>query len=127
MPEYKIMVVDDEMEIVRAVGMRLMVAGYKVITALDGGMAIGMAEIERPDLVILDIGMPHADGHKVAACLRENPRTWLTPIIYLTARTSEEDKARAYQSGAVAYLTKPFKTQDLLGVVSRALIPHATC
>src|SRR5437879_9627825 len=126
MPPYKVMVVDDEMDIVRAVGMRLMIAGYKVVSAVDGAMAIGVAESELPDLVILDIGMPYADGHAVASRLRDNPKTRLTPIIFLTARTSTEDRAQAYGAGAVAYVTKPFKTQDLLGVVSRALVPHAT-
>jgi DNA-binding response OmpR family regulator len=117
---YKVLVVDDELEIVRAIGMRLQSAGYEVVSATDGAMATELVTLESPDLVILDLGMPCIDGHTVAGRLRDHVKTLLTPIIFLTARTTEEDRTRAYQVGAVAYLTKPFQSYELLNAVSRA-------
>ncbi len=117
----KVLVADDEMEIVRAVTMRLRAAGYQVISARDGMEATQMAVCEAPDLVILDIGMPCGDGHTVAQRLQNNTRTMMTPIVFLTARTSEADRARAAEARPVGYLTKPFKSQELLDLVARAL------
>ncbi len=119
--EPKVLVVDDEIEIVKAVSMRLRSAGYGVISARDGQMATQMALHEAPDLVILDIGMPCGDGHTVAQRLLAQAETMSTPIIFLTARDSEDDRRRAFQAGAIAYINKPFASQDLLAVVSRAL------
>jgi DNA-binding response OmpR family regulator len=117
----KILVVDDEVEIVRAVSMRLRAAGYEVIAAHDGMMATKLAIRESPDLVIMDIGMPCGDGHVVAERLLTNFGTSATPIVFLTARTAESDRARAAENHAAGYLTKPFKAEELLTTVSRAL------
>ena len=121
MSQAKILVVDDEQDIVRALTMRLRAAGYTVISAKNGETAVRMASKLSPDLVIMDIGMPCGDGHAVVRQLAENAETLATPIIFLTAQTSENDRTRAYKAGAVGYLTKPFKSQSLLTVVSRAL------
>ena len=121
MSQAKILVVDDEQEIVRALTLRLRAAGYRVISAKDGETAVRMASKLSPDLVIMDIGMPCGDGHAVVRQLAENAETLATPIIFLTAQTSEKDRTQAYKAGAVGYLTKPFKSQSLLTVVSRAL------
>ena len=121
MSQAKILVVDDEPEIVRALTMRLRAAGYKVISAKDGETAVRMANKFAPNLAIVDIGMPCGDGHNVVRQFAENPDTLALPVIFLTAQTSEKDRTRAYKAGAVGYLTKPFKSQSLLAVVSRAL------
>jgi two-component system KDP operon response regulator KdpE len=121
MSQAKILVVDDEMEIVRAVTMRLRAAGYEVIAAHDGLMATQLAIREQPDLVILDIGMPCGDGHTVAQRLQNQMGTMSTPIIFLTARTAEADRKQAAEVRAAGYLTKPFKPEELLSTVSRAL------
>lgn len=121
MPQAKILVVDDEQEIVRMLTMRLRTAGYQVISATDGESAVRMASKLSPHLVIMDIGLPCGNGHAAVRHLAENIETVDTPVIYLTARTAEEDRTRAYQAGAVGYLTKPFKAQELLAVVSRAI------
>ena len=117
----KILVVDDEQDIVRMLMMRLRAAGYEVVTANTGTVAIRMAEMTVPDLLILDIGMPDADGHVVASRLQENTKTSRIPIIFLSARTSEKDRTLAYKAGVCRYLTKPFKPEELLATVSRAL------
>lgn len=117
----RIMIVDDEPDIVKAVGMRLRSAGYDILAAADGLTATQCAVQEKPDLIILDIGLPAGDGHTVARRLRDNLKTFSTPVIYLTARNSQEDLRKAAAVGAAGYLVKPFRTEDLLGVVARVL------
>src|SRR5437016_5830520 len=109
MSKAMILVADDDVDIVRAVTMRLQFAGYEVISATDGKMATRLAFDAAPDLVILDIGMPHSDGHTVAQNMLASDDAKCTPIIFLTARVSEEDRAKAFQAGVCRYLTKPFK------------------
>lgn len=117
----KIMVVDDEEDVVRALGMRLKSAGYEVITAMDGMSATQMAVKHQPDLILLDIGMPGGDGHTVAQRLKSNLKTLTVPIIYLTARANQEDMRKATDLGAAGYLLKPFKSERLLSLVERVL------
>jgi len=121
MPTGKILVVDDEVDIVRMINIRLRANGYTVVTANDGGEAMRVALQTHPDLVILDVGLPHDDGYTVAQKLLENSKTRSIPIIFLTGRTSEEDRTRAYKAGTARYLTKPCKAQDLLDTVERAM------
>ena len=122
MPHAKIMIVDDEMDLVRALTLRFKSAGYEVIQALDGLSATQVAVQEQPDVIVLDIGLPAGDGHTVTERLRNNPKLMATPVVYLTARSSDEDKRRAAAQGAAAYLTKPFKTEELLDVVKRLVV-----
>jgi DNA-binding response OmpR family regulator len=121
MSQTKILVVDDEVEIVRAVAMRLKSAGYEVIAAHDGITATQLAIREKPDLVIMDIGLPCGDGHVITQRLLDNVETMSTPIIYLTARTADVDRKKAAAIGAAGYLTKPYRAEELLDTVSRAL------
>ena len=116
----KVLVVDDEKDITRAIAKRLRFSGYQVSTAGDGDEALRLALDESPDVVIMDIGLPEQDGHQIAQHLFTMSETMSTPIIFLTARIAEEDRTRAYQLGAVAYLTKPFQSYELLSAVSRA-------
>jgi DNA-binding response OmpR family regulator len=117
----KILVVDDETEIVRAVSLRLKAAGYTVIAAHDGMMATQLAIHESPDLVIMDIGMPCGNGHVVMERLLNNVETESTPVIFLTARTGEADRNKALANQAAGYVTKPFNPNELLQTVSQAL------
>ena len=121
MSQAKILVVDDEQDIVRVLTMRLRAAGYKVISAKDGLIGTKMAIQESPDLVILDIGMPCGNGHTLVERMMKNVKTMTTPFIFLTACTSEEDRQKAADARAAEYLTKPFKTQELLDTVLHAL------
>jgi DNA-binding response OmpR family regulator len=80
----KILVVDDERDIVKVLVIRLQSSGYEVITAFDGAQGVFMAHKEKPDLVILDIRMPAGDGFSVAERLKRSSHTWTIPIIFLT-------------------------------------------
>jgi DNA-binding response OmpR family regulator len=117
----KIMVVDDEPDVVKALAIRLNSWGFDVIWASDGVSATIMAVNEMPDAILLDIGIPDGDGHTVAERLRTSERTRTTPVIYLTARTASEDIRTAKMSGAFDYITKPFFAADLLTALNRAL------
>ena len=121
MANRKILIVDDELDVVRVVSMRLRSAGYDVITASDGMTATKMAVSQAPDLIILDIGMPCGDGHTVAARLQNNVNTMSIPTLFLTARTSPKDRIKAVEAGAVGFLTKPYRPKELLELVSRAI------
>ncbi len=121
MSKARILVVDDEPDIVRSVCMRLTAAGYETLSAMDSLQATNLAIKERPDLVILDIGMPAGGGHVVVERLRENANTFATPVIYLTARTTAADYQKAREGGVEKYLTKPFDSGELLAAVEEVL------
>ena len=117
MSKRKVLVVDDEPDIVRALSLRLKSNGYDVVIARDGLQATATAVREEPDLVILDIGMPCGDGHTVALRLRDNSKTCMVPIIALTARTAESDRMKAEENGVTRYFTKPFDPDTLMTAV----------
>lgn len=117
----KILIVDDEPEILKSVSLRLKSKGYDVLTASDGFQATNTAMSENPSLVILDICMPAGDGHEVVKQLRVSERTRHIPIIFLTARTSEEDYRQAVECGVERYITKPFQPEKLMTAVEELL------
>ena len=121
MAKWKILIVDDEPDIILTVGKRLRANGYEVISAMDGMQATRAAIQEQPDLIILDIGIPAGDGHVVMERLRESPKTWSIPIIFLTASTSEQDRQRAKNQGTVMYVTKPHDPDKLLTAIGAIL------
>lgn len=121
MTKQKILIVDDEVDLVRSLSIWLCANGYEVVTATDGVEATKMAIHEQPDVIILDIGMPAGDGHVVAERLRDSPKTWPIPIIFLTASASEQDHQRATEQGAVMYITKPFDPDKLLTAIGAIL------
>lgn len=119
--EGRVLIVDDEPEIIKALAMRLRWAGYEVISASDGLSATQTAIREQPDAIVLDIGLPAGDGHLVAHRLNENLKTMSIPVIYLTARDSAEDRKRASDLGAFDYITKPFRPERLLETLAKVL------
>lgn len=120
MPE-KILVVDDDMDTLRLVGLMLERQGYQVIAANNGKQALTMAESEQPDLVLLDVMMPDLDGYEVTRQLRENPRTHLIPIIMFTAKTQTDDKLLGFEVGADDYVTKPTQPRELFAHIRAVL------
>jgi DNA-binding response OmpR family regulator len=114
----KILVVDDERLIVDSVKYGLQKEGYGVVAAYDGDQAIGLAQQESPDLVLLDVQLPKRDGWAVCRAIRESSRV---PIIMLTARGEEADKVLGLELGADDYLVKPFSMRELLARVRAAL------
>ncbi|MGH3650665.1 MAG: response regulator [Acidimicrobiia bacterium] len=114
----RILVVDDEPQIVRALGINLKALGYRVDTATTGEDALRMAADHRPDTVILDLGLPGIDGIEVIRGLRG----WTTvPIIVLSVRDAELEKIAALDAGADDYVTKPFGMGELLARLRAAL------
>lgn len=112
--EKKILLVDDERDLLEIVKMRLEASGYKVLTALDGQEGFDMAKREKPDLVILDLMLPKIDGYKVCRMLKFDEKYKKIPIILFTARAQEADKKLGEEVGADAYITKPFEPEVLL-------------
>ncbi|MEV6716909.1 response regulator [Lentzea sp. NPDC051208] len=114
----KVLVVDDEPQIVRALRINLSARGYEVLTAPDGATALRLAADGKPDVVVLDLGLPDMDGTDVIAGLRG----WTTlPIIVLSARTDSADKVDALDAGADDYVTKPFGMDELLARLRAAV------
>src|SRR5437764_9890056 len=113
-----VLVVDDEPQIVQLVRDYLEHGGFEVLTAADGSSALRLASTQRPDLVILDLGLPGVDGLDVTRSLRRNGEV---PIIMLTARTDESDKLVGLELGADDYMTKPFSPKELVARVRSVL------
>ena len=107
----KILLADDDPQLVRALRITLAAHGYDVVAAADGAAAISLAAKEHPDIVVLDLGMPHLDGVQVIHALRG----WSTaPILVVSGRTGSGDKVDALDAGADDYVTKPFQIDELL-------------
>jgi len=121
MSKGKILVVDDEPEIVRSISMRLKMHGYEVIAASDGTQTTSTALRELPDLILLDIGLPAGSGHIVVKRLRDSSKTAQIPIIFLTARTTESDYQQAFELGVEQYITKPFRPEELMFAIEATL------
>ncbi len=114
----RVLVADDEPRYVRAIKVNLEASGYEVLTARDGQMAVEMAAEEEPDLILLDVRMPHVDGYEACRRIREFS---VTPIIMLTALAESADKVKGLDLGADDYVTKPFSADELLARVRAAL------
>lgn len=120
----RLLVVDDEQDLVQLVRANLERAGYRVRTAADGVEALDRLSEERPDLLLLDVMMPNLDGWGVLAHLDANGHADL-PVIMLTALSDEQDVIRAHLSGAVHYVVKPFDLESLLRGIRDALQPRS--
>jgi pilus assembly protein CpaE len=120
MPE-KILIVDDDLDTLRLVGLMLQHQGYRIAAASGGIQAITLAQSEKPDLILLDIMMPEMDGYEVARKLRTDPATNSMPIIMFTAKTQVDDKVAGFEAGADDYLTKPTQPRELFAHVKAVL------
>jgi DNA-binding response OmpR family regulator len=110
----KILVVDDEDDILHFLELVLREKGYEVTTASGGHEALTKAQLERPNLILLDIMMPQMDGWEVLKLLRVDEETADIPVAMLSARTEAKDRVQGLQEGAIDYICKPFALQDLL-------------
>jgi DNA-binding response OmpR family regulator len=115
----KILIVDDDKDLLRGLSFRLRANGYETVIATDGYSAISVAQKEKPDLIILDIGLPAGDGFIVMERLRNHPSLALIPIIILTARDSQINKEGALKAGAVAFFQKPADNETLLAAIKK--------
>ena len=121
MSRKKILIVDDDADLLKALYLRLKANNYDTVFAQDGYQATKMALTEKPDLIILDIGLPMGDGFIVMDRIKEFIKTSMTPVIILTGRDPEANKPRALQAGAVAFLQKPADNDELLACIAREL------
>lgn len=117
----KILVVDDDAELVELVSFNLTKAGYNIGTASNGVEAIRKARALSPDLIVLDVMMPELDGFGVCEILRRDRATASIPIILLTALSSELGRMAGFDSGATDFLTKPFSPRQLLARIAELL------
>ncbi len=116
-PNGQVLVVEDEAEVNELIGAYAQIAGFAYIRALDGTSAIEQARAHKLSLVLLDVMLPDLDGFEVCRRLKDEQSTQRVPVVILTALDREEYRQRAFQCGAVAYLTKPFDPEQLLKTI----------
>jgi two-component system alkaline phosphatase synthesis response regulator PhoP len=121
MSSHRILVVDDDKEIVRVLRAYLEQSGYEVLTAYDGNTALHMLMRERPDLVVLDLMLPDRDGMDITRRVRSEPALARVYILMLTARVEDTDKVVGLEIGADDYVTKPFNPREIVARVGSAL------
>lgn len=121
MDKKRILLVDDEKDSVETLTFRLEANNYEVVSAYDGQEGLDKARREKPNLIILDLMLPHMDGYKVCGLLKSDARYSKIPIILFTARAQESDKKMGEEVGADAYITKPFEPKVLLGKIEELL------
>ena len=124
MANRKVLVVDDEQDVAKALKVRLKANGFNVVLASDSIQAFTMASKEKPDLIILDIMLPGGGGFAVAERLKQSQVTHRIPIIFLTGIAGGEEKA--YRLGASGYVMKPYHPDELLETIHRALEKNKT-
>jgi two-component system alkaline phosphatase synthesis response regulator PhoP len=117
----RILVVDDDKEIVRLMSSYLEAAGYDVLAAYNGEAALHTIRREHPDLVLLDLMLPERDGLEITRLLRSDPFLAQTPVIMITARVSDTDKIVGLEMGADDYITKPYNPREVLARVRACL------
>ncbi|HEV7507976.1 MAG TPA: response regulator [Thermoanaerobaculia bacterium] len=120
-PKRRVLIVDDEPNIILSLEFLLRQQGYEVSVARDGEEALVAAEDWRPDLMVLDVMLPGLDGFEVCRRLRERPENAGLKILLLTARGREVERVRGLEEGADAYVRKPFSTRQLMKTVAELL------
>ena len=117
----RILIVDDEKDLVSLVALHMRMAGYEVFVANDGWTAIDVCRENKPDLIILDLMLPKLSGWEVCRRLREDESIKDTAVLMLSARGETDDKVRGFGVGADDYVTKPFSPKELVARVKRLL------
>jgi two-component system alkaline phosphatase synthesis response regulator PhoP len=114
MGKNKILIVDDEVDLVETLRFPLEMEGYNVLVSYNGEDALNQARKENPDLILLDLMLPKLDGYKVCRLLKFDERYKHIPILMLTAKTQQKDKLMGQETGADEYITKPFEIDELM-------------
>jgi two-component system KDP operon response regulator KdpE len=125
MPRPRILVVDDDPDLVRALRLRLQANNYEVTSAGDGDAAIASVTKERPALIILDLGLPNGDGFVVLDRLQNSQALSSVPVIVLSARDPKNNEQRALTAGATAFFQKPADNDELINMISFSLLPRS--
>jgi two-component system, OmpR family, alkaline phosphatase synthesis response regulator PhoP len=122
MQKNRILIVDDEPDIVEALQTRLEQENFECLTAYDGNGGLKLARAQKPDLIILDVMLPNLDGYKVCRLLKFQKELKRIPIIMLTARYKAEDRLLGEQTGAYYYMTKPFSLDRFVATIKQFLV-----
>lgn len=117
----RIVLVEDEDSILQTLQLLLESEGFRVIAAVDGMEGLNKIRAEKPDIVILDIMLPKLDGYKICGLLKHDGRYAQIPVIMLTARAQESDKAMGKEVYADAYITKPFDPEALMATIKKLI------
>ena len=117
----RLLIVEDNARLLRAIQVCLTKAGFEAMTARNGDEALVRIAETIPDLVVSDIMMPGTDGFSLAAQIRQNPRTDLIPIVFLTAKDTRADRIQGFHVGVDAYLVKPFEPEELIATIDNIL------
>ena len=117
----KILIVDDQKDVLKVLDKRLSGAGYAVIKAENGKEALLLAKAEHPDLIVLDIIMPEMDGAETAAILKNDAQTKDIPVIFLTCLFTEKDEKEGHVVGGKYFIAKPYNPDELLEIVNTFL------
>lgn len=118
----KVLIVDDEPNILLSLEFLMKKQGYTVFIARDGEEALGIIQQEVPEIVVLDIMMPQVDGYEVCSFVKNNDTFKHIKVMFLTAKTKHEDIEKGQELGADAYMTKPFSTRNLMKKVKEMLV-----
>ncbi len=118
----KILIVEDNIDLIHLLGLALELQGYEIIRATNGKQALNMAASKLPDLILLDLSLPDMDGLEVARQIRRNPKTYSTPIIATTGRASVKDQKECLQSSCNDYMSKPFNPKELVARIEKLLV-----
>jgi CheY-like chemotaxis protein len=121
----RILIVDDDLESVKLIGLMLERQGYDISAAQSGSQALAKVQEDNPDLIVLDVMMPDMDGYEVCRRLRASPVAADIPVIMFTAKTQLDDKVAGFQAGADDYLTKPVHPEELVSHVEAVLMRSA--
>jgi DNA-binding response OmpR family regulator len=119
----RILIADDEPNIVAALEYLLQQSGYEVLVARNGEEALGLVEERNPDLVLLDVMMPRKSGYEVCRSIRERAEWQHIKVIMLSAKGRDAEVGKGLSMGANLYVTKPFSTRDLMAKISGLLVP----
>jgi pilus assembly protein CpaE len=117
----KILIIDDDLETLRLIGLMLQRQGFKIVAANNGTQGINLAKKERPDLIVLDVMMPDMDGFAVTNSIRNDPDLADTPILMFTAKSQVDDKVAGFEAGVDDYLTKPVHPVELVAHIKALL------
>lgn len=121
----KILIVDDELPIIRLLSLRLKANNFEIISAHDGYQCVESAKLELPDLILLDIKMPGGGGINAFKNLKQIDSTKSIPVIFITAYPSEEVKTMVMDMGAQGFIAKPFDTEFLTDSINKVLFPES--
>jgi len=118
---YRVLIIEDNLEIRENTAEMLSIEGFSVSTAGDGERGIELARQEKPDIILCDIMMPGRNGYEICSILKKDPLTSSIPIIFVTAKTESRDKDIGLKAGADGYINKPFELESLLETINSCL------